>query len=183
MDYYELHVAGLTRQLPICKVNDEISFAAFVMFGDVELTERVAEELLKKCPEFDVIVTAEAKGIPLAYEMARLSGKTYIPARKAPKLYMHDPIAIEVKSISTAVKQTLWLDQDDIDKIRGSRILIADDVISTGASLAALEHLVTESGGIIAGKMAVLAEGDAIERKDITVLGKLPLFTPDGKEI
>ena len=100
MDYFELHVAGLTRQLPICKVNDEISFAAFVMFGDVELTERVAEELLKKCPEFDVIVTAEAKGIPLAYAMARMSGKTYIPARKAPKLYMHDPIAIEVKSIS-----------------------------------------------------------------------------------
>ena len=123
MDYFELHVAGLTRQLPICKVNDEISFAAFVMFGDVELTERVAEELLKKCPEFDVIVTAEAKGIPLAYAMARMSGKTYIPARKAPKLYMHDPIAIEVKSISTAVKQTLWLDQGDIDKINGARIL------------------------------------------------------------
>ncbi|MBP0968629.1 MAG: adenine phosphoribosyltransferase [Oscillospiraceae bacterium] len=176
MDYFELHVAGLTRQLPICKVNDEISFAAFVMFGDVELTERVAEELCKKVPEFDVIVTAEAKGIPLAYAMARISGKTYIPARKAPKLYMHDPISIEVKSISTAVKQTLWLDQSDIDKINGARILIVDDVISTGSSLLALEDLVNQAGGNIVGKAFVLAEGDAAKRDDIYFLGEIPII-------
>ena len=176
MEYFELHVAGLTRQLPICKVNDQISFAAFIMFGDVEMTVRAAEELLKKCPEFDVIVTAEAKGIPLAYEMARQSGKTYIPARKAAKLYMHDPVAIDVKSISTEAKQTLWLDQVDVEKIKGARILIADDVISTGGSLSALEDLVNQAGGNIVGKAFVLAEGDATELEDIIYLGEIPII-------
>jgi len=177
MEYFELHVAGLTRQLPICKVNDDISFAAFIMFGDVEMTVRASEELLKKCPEFDVIVTAEAKGIPLAYEMARQSGKTYIPARKSSKLYMHDPIEIEVQSISTAAKQTLWLDQSDVDKIRGARVLIADDVISTGGSLQALENLVEKAGGNVVGRATVLAEGDAAKRDDIVFLGEIPIIS------
>ena len=176
METYELHVAGLTRQLPICKVNDDISFAAFIMFGDVEMTVAAAKGLLEKSPEFDVIVIAESKGIPLAYEMARQSGKTYIPARKSSKLYMHDPIEIEVKSISTAQKQTLWLDQADIDIIKGARVLIADDVISTGESLSALEELVTKAGGNIVGKAFVLAEGDAAERDDIIYLGVIPII-------
>ena len=182
--YYRLKVAGIERDLPICPLNDKLSIGAFVMFGDVELTEVSAAALVKLAPEHDAIITAESKGIPLVYEMTRILGRNrYLLARKMPKLYMRDVKKFDVKSITTSAQQTLYLDGYDVEWMKGKKILIVDDVISTGASLAALEHLVTESGGIIAGKMAVLAEGDAIERKDITVLGKLPLFTPDGKEI
>lgn len=173
---YTLHVAGLTRELPICKVNDHMDIAAFIMFGDVELTVACAEELLKKCPEFDVILTAEAKGIPLAYEMARQSGKRWIPARKGAKLYMQDPIVIEDESITTAGKQVLVIDRKDIDYMNGKRILIVDDVISTGGSLHALETLAAQSTGTVVGCCAALAEGDASKRTDITFLAPLPLF-------
>lgn len=176
METYELHVAGLKRDLPICKVNDHLSIAAFIMFSDVEITVACAKELLKKAPEFDVIVTAESKGIPLAYEMSRQCGKNYVVTRKMAKLYMHDPIKVEVQSISTAVKQTLWLDQADIDMLKGKKVLIVDDVISTGGYLYALETLVKEAGGEVAGKCAVLAEGDAITRDDIFFLQELPVF-------
>ena len=176
METYELHVAGLKRDLPICKVNDHLSIAAFIMFSDVEITVACAKELLEKAPEFDVIVTAESKGIPLAYEMSRQCGKKYVVTRKMAKLYMHDPIKVEVQSISTAVKQTLWLDQTDIDMLKGKKVLIVDDVISTGGSLYALETLVNEAGGEVAGKCAVLAEGDAITRDDIFFLQELPVF-------
>ena len=173
---YTLHVAGLTRELPICKVNDHMDIAAFIMFSDVELTVACAAELLKKCPEFDVILTAEAKGIPLAYEMARQSGKQWIPARKGPKLYMQDPVVIEDESITTAGKQVLVIDRKDIDYMTGKRILIVDDVISTGGSLHALETLAAKSTGTIVGCCAALAEGDAAKRTDITFLAPLPLF-------
>lgn len=173
---YTLHVAGLTRELPICKVNDHMDIAAFIMFGDVELTVACAEELLKKCPEFDVILTAEAKGIPLAYEMARQSGKRWVPARKGAKLYMQDPVVIEDESITTAGKQVLVIDRKDIDYMNGKRILIVDDVISTGGSLHALETLAAQSTGTIVGCCAALAEGDASKRTDITFLAPLPLF-------
>lgn len=173
---YTLHVAGLTRELPICKVNDHMDIAAFIMFGDVELTVACAEELLKKCPEFDVILTAEAKGIPLAYEMARQSGKRWIPARKGAKLYMQDPVVIEDESITTAGKQVLVIDRKDIDYMNGKRILIVDDVISTGGSLHALETLTAQSTGTVVGCCAALAEGDASKRTDITFLAPLPLF-------
>ena len=173
---YTLHVAGLTRELPICKVNDHMDIAAFIMFSDVELTVACAAELLKKCPEFDVILTAEAKGIPLAYEMARQSGKQWIPARKGPKLYMQVPVVIEDESITTAGKQVLVIDRKDIDYMNGKRILIVDDVISTGGSLHALETLAAKSTGTIVGCCAALAEGDAAKRTDITFLAPLPLF-------
>ena len=173
---YTLHVAGLTRELPICTVNDHMDIAAFIMFGDVELTVACAEELLKKCPEFDVILTAEAKGIPLAYEMARQSGKRWIPARKGAKLYMQDPVVIEDESITTAGKQVLVIDRKDIDYMNGKRILIVDDVISTGGSLHALETLAAQSTGTVVGCCAALAEGDASKRTDITFLAPLPLF-------
>ena len=176
MRTYELNVAGLKRDLPICRVNDDLSIAAFIMFNDVELTIACAEGLLKKAPEFDVILTAEAKGIPLAYEMSRQCGKPYIVARKMNKLYMHDPVEVEVKSISTARKQTLWLDQADMDVLNGAKVLIVDDVISTGGSLLGLESLTEKAGGEIAGKAAVLAEGMAAERKDIFYLEVLPTF-------
>lgn len=176
MKTYTLNVAGLTRELPICPINDKLDIAAFIMFSDVELTVKCAEELLKKCPEFDVILTAESKGIPLGYEMARQSGKKYIVARKSLKLYMTEPIKVEVKSITTAAAQTLYLSKEDAEALSGKRVLIADDVISTGESLLALEALCKKAGGDIAAKSAVLAEGDAADREDIIFLEKLPLF-------
>ena len=176
METYRLEVAGLSRDLPVCPVNENLSIAGFVMFGDVEMTIACAEELLKKAPEFDLIITAESKGIPLAYEMSRQSGKKYILARKSIKLYMQNPVSVSVKSITTAHVQTLYLDSRDMEEIRGKRVLIVDDVISTGESIHALEGLAEKSGGNVVGKFAVLAEGDAAERTDITYLGKLPLL-------
>ena len=178
---YPMTVAGLKRELPICKVNDNLYIAGFVIFGDQELTVACARELLAKAPEYDYIITAEAKGIPLAHEMARQSGAAkYFLARKAPKLYMTGVFESSVKSITTAKEQTLYLDTADAALMKGKRILIVDDVISTGESLLALEKLVEKAGGIIAGRMAVLAEGDAQDRKDLIYLEKLPLFHPDG---
>lgn len=179
--HYPLHVAGLTRNLPICRVNDSLYIGAFVIFGDVELTECSARELIKIAPEHDVIITAESKGIPLAYEMARQEGvNRYLIARKAPKLYMKNVFTVNVKSITTAKEQTLCIDQEDADFMKGRRVLIVDDVISTGESLKAVEALVEQAGGNIVGRMAILAEGDAADRKDILFLEKLPLFDAEG---
>ena len=176
-----MHVAGLKRELPICKVNDNLYIAGFVIFGDQELTVACARELLAKAPEYDYIITAEAKGIPLAHEMARQSGAAkYFLARKGPKLYMTGVFESSVKSITTAKEQKLYLDTADAALMKGKKILIVDDVISTGESLLALEALVEKAGGIIAGRMAVLAEGDAQDREDLIYLEKLPLFHPDG---
>ena len=176
-----MKVAGLTRQLPLCRVTDTLYIGAFVIFGDVELTTRTAEALLKIAPEHDVIITAESKGIPLAYEMARQEGvNRYIIARKAPKLYMKNIFSTEVNSITTAKTQVLCLDGEDAEYMRGKRVLIVDDVISTGESLLAVETLVNKAGGNIVGRMAILAEGDAQKRDDILYLEKLPLFNPDG---
>ncbi|MDD2417702.1 MAG: phosphoribosyltransferase family protein [Oscillospiraceae bacterium] len=173
---HTMTIAGLERHLPICRVSDSLSIAAFVIFGDVELTIAASSELLKKAPEFDVMITAEAKGIPLVYEMARQSGKPYFIARKYPKLYMANPISVDVRSITTDKEQTLYLDESEMAVINGKRVLIVDDVISTGESLRALDMLVERSGGKIAGQCAILAEGDAIDRKDIFYLEPLPLF-------
>ena len=178
---YRMNVAGLERDLPICPVNDSLYIAGFVIFGDQELTVACARELLARAPEYDYIITAEAKGIPLAHEMARQAGdKKYFLARKAPKLYMTGVFSSSVKSITTAKEQTLYLDVADAELMKGKKILIVDDVISTGESLKALEVLVEKAGGIICGKMAVLAEGDAQTREDLIYLEKLPLFHPDG---
>lgn len=176
---YTLHVAGLERELPLCPVNEKMDIAAFIMFSDVELTIACAKALLEKLPEFDVIVTAEAKGIPLAYEMSRQSGKKYIPARKGPKLYMEKPVIVKDKSITTAAEQTLVIDQKDLDYMQGKRVVIADDVISTGGSLQALEALVSKCDCTVVARAAVLAEGDAADRGDITFLAPLPLFFHD----
>lgn len=173
---YTMKIAGLTRHLPLCPVNKNLDIAAFIMFSDVELTIACAEELIKKCPPCDVIVTAESKGIPLAYEMARQLGVKYIVARKSTKVYMKDPIAVNVKSITTARLQTLYLDSNEAEYLKGKRVLIADDVISTGESLNALEKLVHAAQGEIVGQCAVLAEGEAADREDIIFLEKLPVF-------
>ncbi len=176
MKTYTMQIAGLTRELPICEVNEHLDIAAFVMFSDVELTVRCAEELLKIAPEHDIILTAESKGIPLAYEMAKQEGKNYILARKSAKLYMTNPIEVKVKSITTSKVQSLFIDELDANRLDGKRVLIVDDVISTGESLNALEELIKHTNATIVGKMAVLAEGDAAERNDIKYLEKLPLF-------
>lgn len=179
--HYHMTIAGCERDLPICPLNDKLSIGAFVIFGDCELTQACAAELLKKAPEFDYIITAESKGIPLAYEMARQIGaKKWLLARKGAKLYMRNVFSVEVRSITTDHVQKLYLDGDDAELMRGKKILIVDDVISTGESLTALEKLVTEAGGEICGRMAILAEGDAQEREDIIYLEKLPLFNSDG---
>ena len=179
MDYL-LNVAGLERQLPLCKVSDDLYIAAFIMFNDVEVTVACASKLLEKAPEFDVIITAESKGIPLAYEMARQAGnKPYIVARKGPKIYMDDLITVSVDSITTDHMQTLCVGREEREAMEGERILIVDDVISTGESLTALDKLVNAVGGNIVGQMAVLAEGDAADRDDIIFLEKLPLFGKD----
>ncbi len=179
--YHRMTIAGLERDLPICPVTDDLYIAGFVIFGDPELTVACAAELLKKAPEYDYIITAEAKGIPLAHEMARQAGNAkYILARKGPKLYMRDILDVAVRSITTAKEQHLYLDGADAELMKGKKILIVDDVISTGESLSALEALVERTGGIICGRMAILAEGDAQDREDLIYLEKLPLFNPDG---
>lgn len=174
--FYKMNIAGLERELPICEANEHLDIAGFIMFSDVEITVRSAEELLKKSPEFDVILTAESKGIPLAYEMARQSGKNYIVARKGVKLYMRDPVGVEVKSITTAAMQKLYLSKADFDNLKDKRVLIVDDVISTGESVAALQKLLSAAGGKEVGIATVLAEGDAAKRDDIIFLSELPLF-------
>jgi adenine phosphoribosyltransferase len=181
---YKINVAGVERDLPLCPISDELNIAAFVLFGDVELTERSAEALCKLAPEHDVMITAESKGIPLIHAMSRINGENrYVLARKSVKLYMRNVVKCETQSITTAASQTLYIDGDDAEYMRGKRVLIVDDVISTGGSLASLENLVRQSGGEIVGKMAILAEGDAIDRKDIIYLAPLPLFDKNGNAL
>ena len=180
---YSMEIAGLKRELPLCKITDDLYIGAFICFGDAELTEACGRELLKLVPaeDYDYLFTAEAKSIPLIHEMARQSGaKKYFIARKGPKAYMPDPLCVEDKSITTAGTQKLYLGRDDADLIRGKRILLIDDVISTGGSLLAMEALVKDAGGPVAGRIAVLAAGGAADREDIKFLAPLPLFNADG---
>lgn len=176
MNTYRMTIAGLERELPICPLNDKVSIGAFIIFSDVELTVACAEELLKKCGDFDVILTAESKGIPIAYEMSRQSGKPYVVARKSVKLYMTEPISVSVKSITTANVQTLYLSQEKAAMLSDKKILIVDDVVSTGESFNALGKLAEAAGGNVVTYSAVLAEGDSAERDDVVFLEKLPLF-------
>lgn len=179
--YYEMTIAGCKRELPLCKASDDLVIAGFVIFGDVELTCACASALLEKAPEFDYLVAPEAKSIPLIHEMAKQSGRNdYCLIRKQPKLYMEGVFETEVKSITTEAVQHLYMDGKDARKIRGKRVLLLDDVISTGGSIASAEKLVNEAGGIIVGRMAILAEGAAADRDDIIFLEKLPLFDSEG---
>lgn len=176
MKFHKMTIAGLERELPICELNEKLDIAGFIIFGDVELTVAAARDILAKCPEFDYIVTPEAKSIPLAYEMSRQSGKKYFVIRKKQKVYMTNPVSVEVQSITTKSVQTLILDGLDGEQIKGKRVLVVDDVISTGESLLAVEKLLEKFDVNIVGKAAVLAEGDSADRNDIIFLEKLPLF-------
>jgi len=182
--YYTMNIAGCERNLPLCPLNENLMIGAFVIFGDQELTVASAGALLEIAPEYDYLISAEAKGIPLVHEMARQHGdKKYFLARKAPKLYMTGVFEVNVRSITTAKEQKLYLDTADAELMKGKRILIVDDVISTGESLYAIEQLVEQAGGIVCGKLCILAEGDAQERTDIKYLEKLPLFNSKGEAI
>ena len=177
MKTYTLHVAGLTRELPIIKLSYDLSIASFVILGDTEIVRKTAPIIAKKLPEVDFIVTAEAKGIPLAYEISRiLNLNEYVVARKSIKAYMEEPIEVEINSITTTNSQKLYLNNQDAKKIKGKRIALVDDVISTGQSLKALERLVEKAGANVVAKAAILAEGDAKDRKDIIFLEALPTF-------
>jgi adenine phosphoribosyltransferase len=181
--FYTMNIAGLDRDLPLCPIAEDLYIGAFICFGDAELTEACGRELLKLADpdSYDYLFTAEAKSIPLIHEMARQSGaKKYFIARKGAKVYMPDPLCVEDQSITTAGVQRLYLGRDDADLIAGKRILLVDDVISTGGSLKAMEELVKMAGGTVVGKVAVLAEGDAAQRTDIKFLAPLPLFNADG---
>ena len=183
---YPIEIAGLRRELPLCRIGDDLYVAAFICFGDAELTVACARELLKLVPaeDYDYLLTSEAKSIPLIHEMARQSGaEKYFIARKGPKAYMPDPIFVEDESITTAGKQRLYLGRDDAELIRGKRVLLVDDVISLGGSMRAMEALVRMAGGTTAGRIAVLAEGDAAKRTDIKTLGAIPLFRADGSPL
>ncbi len=175
-EYYRVNIAGLERDLLRCPINDKLDIAAFILFGDVEVTVHSATELLKRLPEFDYIVTPEAKSIPLAYEMSRQCGKKYFVARKKAKLYMKDPVSVHVRSITTESVQTLIMDGVEGEQIRGKRVVILDDVISTGESLKAVEELCAKFDANIVAKAAVLAEGEAAQRSDIVFLGEIPLI-------
>ena len=182
--FYTMTIAGLERKLQLFKISDNLQIAAFILFGDVEITKHAAAKLLELAPEYDIIFTAECKSLPLIYEMAAQNGDdNYIIARKAPKLYMENVLSTDVNSITTANSQKLFIGQADIDAIKGKRVLIVDDVISTGESLTAMEELIEKAGGIIVGKMAVLAEGNAKDRDDIIYLEPLPLFDSEGNPL
>ena len=184
MNYYKMNIAGCERNLPICPINEDLSIGAFVIFGDPELTTACAQALLDKAPEYDYLISAEAKGIPLVHEMARLAGnQKYFLARKAPKLYMTGVLEVNVRSITTAKEQKLYFDKADAELMKGKKVLIVDDVISTGESLRAIEKLVHCAGGEVCGKMTILAEGDAQDREDIIYLEKLPLFDTSSGDV
>ena len=181
---YRMNIAGLDRDLPLCPLNDKLMIGAFVIFGDMELTTACAKALVERIPEHDVMITAESKGIPLICEMSRLqSNERYVLARKAPKLYMKNVLKVSVNSITTDHQQTLCLDGADAEYLKGKRVVIVDDVISTGESLHAMEALLAQVGCEIVGRMAILAEGEAADRKDIIFLEKLPLFNAEGQPL
>ncbi|MBQ9507743.1 MAG: adenine phosphoribosyltransferase [Clostridia bacterium] len=182
--FYEMTIAGCKRQLPLCRLNDELMIGAFVILGDQELTVACAKALLEISPDYDYLISAEAKGIPLAHEMARQHGdKKYMVARKGVKLYMRDIFEAKVRSITTDHEQTLYLDKADADLMKGKRILVVDDVVSTGESLYAIQELVKQAGGDIVANVTILAEGEAADRTDIKYLEKLPLFNAKGEPI
>ena len=179
MKYFDFEIMGIRRKLPYVRIGENLALASFVIISDTELVASVAPELVKRLPEVDVLMTAEAKGICLTYEMSRIMGmKSFVIARKSRKPYMQDPISHTVHSVTTLKEQTLWLDKAEAEKIRGKRVALIDDVIATGESIAALEALAVKAGATVAAKAAVLAELQSVHRKDIIYLKEHFVFRP-----
>ena len=177
MKYFDFEICGLTRKLPYVQISDKLGLASFVCLSDTELVQTVAPELVKRLPEVDYLMTAEAKGICLTYELSRIMGmKEFIVARKSRKPYMVNPVSHHVFSVTTQKEQTLWLDGCDADKIRGKRVALIDDVIATGESLAAIESLAKAAGAKVVARAAILAELGAVDRKDIIYLKEHYVF-------
>ncbi|MDR0426369.1 MAG: adenine phosphoribosyltransferase [Clostridiales bacterium] len=178
-DTYTIDICGRKVELPLLAISPDVTIAFFNLHGNRELTDYCGLKLAEKIIplEAEVLITAESKGLQLTHVIAgRLGHAYYAVARKSKKLYMQDGISAEVKSITTKEKQTFYLSAHDVSLIRNKRVAIVDDVVSTGGSLAALELLVARAGGRVAVKAAVLAEGEAAARADLTYLAALPLF-------
>ena len=177
--FYTVDICGRKENLPILPLPSCVNICFFNLHGDVELTEHCAKKLAERIAKYkpDVLITAESKGLQLTHCAARYMGhKVYAVARKSRKLYMQDGISVDAKTITTGEIQHLYLSARDVDLLRGKKVAIVDDVISTGAANAALEQLVTKAGGEVICRAFVLAEGDAKDRKDIEYLAAIPLL-------
>ena len=177
MKYCDFELLGIKRKLPFVKVKGRLSLASFVVISDTELVQAAAPELVKRLPEVDLLMTAEAKGIILAYEMSRLMGmKDFIVARKSYKPYMQNALSHTLNSVTTQKQQTLWLDGHDVERIRGKRVAIIDDVFATGESLAAIEALAKDAGANVVARAAILAELESVDRPDLIYLKEHYVF-------
>ncbi len=173
-----MEIAGVRRDLPIVQVGPDVAVALLNLLGDTELTEAAAEELAKRLPpEVETLVTPEVKAVPLAHALSRITGKPYVVARKTEKPYMINPVSRQVLSITTGKPQLLVLDGADIPLIRGHKVAIVDDVVSTGSTLSGLRELIESVGGQVVAVLAVFTEGTP--RQDVIALGHLPLFKPE----
>lgn len=171
---------GLKRKLPYVQIGENLALASFVVISDTELIQTVAPELLRRLPEVDMLMTAEAKGICLTYELSRLMGmKGFVVARKSRKPYMQNAVSHTVRSITTQKEQTLWLDGCDADKIKGKRVALIDDVIATGESIGAIEALAKTAGAEVVAKAAILAELETVHRPDIIYIKEHFVFRPN----
>lgn len=178
MKYFDFELLGIKRKLPFVRVKGRLSLASFVVISDTELVQAAAPELVKRLPEVDLLMTAEAKGIILAYEMSRLMGmKDFIVARKSYKPYMQNALSHTLNSVTTQKQQTLWLDGHDAERIKGKRIALIDDVFATGESLAAIEALATAAGAKVVARAAILAELESVGRPDLIYLKEHFVFS------
>ena len=180
VQYFDFEIMGLKRKLPFVKVGDHLALASFIVLSDTELIQTVAPELMKRLPEVDVLMTAEAKGICLTYELSRLMGmKDFVVARKSRKPYMQNAVSHSVRSVTTQKEQTLWLDGCDAEKLRGKRVALIDDVIATGESIEAIENLAKTAGADVVARAAILAELQSVHRSDIIYLKEHFVFRPN----
>lgn len=192
-EFYDLDIGGLKRRLPVVKIGGALCIASFVLLGDVALIERSAELLVERMDRgFDIIAVPEAKAIPLAHAVARIIGGRerrvdYAVIRKSKKAYSTGGLEAEVKSITTVATQRLYLDAVDVERLRGRKVCLIDDVISTGGTVAAVAGLVNKAGGKVHQLATVLLEGDrdpvdfaGYAAMPLVHLGRIPLYVREG---
>jgi adenine phosphoribosyltransferase len=178
-EVYPVVIAGVRRDLPLFEVKPGLRIAVLNILGDTELVQAAAEELARRLEDcqYDILLTAEAKSIPLAHALSAETGKDYVVLRKSYKLYMGDAIEVETLSITTGRPQTLYLDEKDVELVRGKKAVLVDDVISTGSTLSGMRLAMEKAGATVVAVVAVLTEGDRDQWRDVIALGHLPLFT------